>query len=318
LNSQLGSICVGLLSLSIASYSIAARAAVEHPFVPPKIFKKIGKPVEVTWPDGRKAKMIYGTNPPMTAEVPFLITDNQCTGIVDEVTGNLGCRIKTSYKAISLSLRWTSNPDPTKIGKVVIRHADERLGRNIAMHIGGAIISTDVWRYPRVAAGIPSNEITCDDYSWLPGSSGKTAPKKVHLYRWSVEYDLVNPETKNNENGEVGDAFDLDFNRLPDGHLKNDYIAALSPVPAYPIIGASFGNNLRIALSVRKPDGSSCLVQTNPHHNPSLVEAQRRVTAERVPDERLSTFVYGKDEVYESLLYEYRKMHWILEPGEFD
>ena len=61
------------MSLCIACISAAAGAAEEHPFVPPKIIKQIGKPVEVTWPDGRKAKLIYGTNPPITADVPFLV-----------------------------------------------------------------------------------------------------------------------------------------------------------------------------------------------------------------------------------------------------
>jgi hypothetical protein len=219
----------------------------------PEIVSLKDQPVLVKWKDGREAQLMIERRAPMELTTPFQVTENTCA-----VTNETHCGLKASVGVHLTILQWTKHPETDKVGKTVKLKAQAPGNQGfelIDLKIYGA---ADSGTTPLIVGKLPPQEMSCPDYSWLPGA-GTAAPDSARLVRWDVEMMLMNPETGLMENRTVGVALDVLLKKTGAGTLE------MSQVKKYT------GNSFALAVGdiwamiLKGADGEYCQISMKPN-----------------------------------------------------
>lgn len=159
--------------------------------------EKKGDPYQLRFSDGRVATLMINRKPIIRLPMGFQVFDNTCSDAVN----NTG-RYLLGLKIDQFAVRWTKHPDRAKLGKDVIAKSHAASGGSFGINDISVLTGADKALKPRLAGGIPQDELEGDDFVWLPGAP-KTAPDSVFLVRWDTEAMRPNPETGLLENRTV-------------------------------------------------------------------------------------------------------------------
>jgi hypothetical protein len=189
-----------------------------------------GKPVIFRFKDGREATLKSASIDSELIKSVFQVADNNCSN-----RQNMKCTYNFMFRLYRLVLIWTKNPDGSRLGKPLNR-VTEYMGPNgkirqtlpietPSLSLGGGPLSRK--KYPSLSIGLPSHEIECDDFSWLPGGS-TSAPATLHVSRWDGEDNVKNPETGFGENRTVGGGNGVELVRSTPHSLRIESVNALT------------------------------------------------------------------------------------------
>lgn len=266
-------------------------------FQRPEIIRREGEPVMARWKDGREATIFINRNKPGRVSAAFKVESNECTEVTD-----VECRLVGYGRSDRFEMRWTVHSDPEKKGKTVKSVERVQSGNSTVLETREndlkATLSFD-WTgkkfYPKATADIPPYELHCEDYGWLPGGQGKTAPATITFPLWEVESMFSNPETEMNENATSGGAIGVTLRRAKEGHLEFSDIGELTSRYSSEQI---FGDPM--ALTARGAGGELCHIVLRA----SLEEAneQSREYRKNLPDS-YEPYLFGSDEALKYFSY---------------
>jgi len=190
-----------------------------------EIVKEIGKPVSVTWPDGRKAVLSIDREPVLTLQVPFGLAENTCS-----TAGTPKCQVDSAFRFVRYAFLWVNHPQPEKVGRVLVKN----YGGSENYPLIDSVNVNSVQKYSGFSSGneLPKDRIACEAYDWLPGGT-TSAPLNLEVPRWDCEAMSINPETGLMENRIIGGAVNVQLQRDEKGGLEIQKIGAfIGPQPA--------------------------------------------------------------------------------------
>lgn len=207
------------LSLMVIMAASFAFAQSETPKLTMRIEVDATQNMFLKFSDGREAQVFSKISSAVSAPILMDMTENTCLPM-PELTS---CTMIFNLHQRQLSIRWTRNPDATKLGELVkFKFSGE-----------ANILLEEAQLTP--AQNGEKDLFVCDDNRWITGGKIKTDISRTNLIlSWGAENNLQNSETEVNENMTSGGAFNL----LLTGrmgryyHFKSDqYITAFSANP---------------------------------------------------------------------------------------
>ncbi|MCB0422162.1 MAG: hypothetical protein KDD61_14280 [Bdellovibrionales bacterium] len=212
--SKLGLIIFVILNL-VASFGYAETPIhlqqSESPTNPPKptLNKEAGKPLTATFPDGRIATLFSSQKEPVN-----IITQMDSTEVSCSKTQTTSIQYHFEIFNQALSWRWSSHPDPKKIGEILESKnsfsSDASWEKMETSPVTWSRI--DSKSSPKAAENLRPDQLELDDEllkslkvsPWSPWTIGE----------WAAEAMLPNPETGIEENRVFAGALDLNLTPL--------------------------------------------------------------------------------------------------------
>lgn len=282
------------LCLAILGMALTTSADTPAPLANlPVITLTAGLPVLFTWADGRVATLSISRKAAGTMPLQLKVADNTCNYKIGTI-----CQFNRTMRMDYFALVWTTHPDPTKIGTVVQKSigpgsSPQTTTRNITQIMG----TTDGHFQPKIGATIPEDELTCPEYSWIPGGTETQAPDALNITRWHVEGTGNNFETDLNETRTLQSVFDVALKRTNTNSLKISFNGEFSG-PQADVISLNPFNGLVVAWMIPNSDGQMCQIGLNTktpdttgfNSSPQAIYQSTPSTEPYVP------YVWGSDE----------------------
>jgi hypothetical protein len=209
-----------------------------------------GKPITLSWPDGRVAilKNYIQISPKISLD--FQIHENTCNDFKGQI-----CKYKIQFLESWSFMAWQKHPDAKKIGEIV----KSTYGRIFEQEDYIAADSKDF--YP-IAKRLNPAEIECSDYSWIPGGGPSMSPKSVKIVRWENESMIENAETGLSENRTTGGAINVLLEKASSSQkLQIKSIKALTAGDFASTL-LMFGDN--VSWSLKDKNGELCQIAIKP------------------------------------------------------
>ncbi len=252
----------------------------------PELIFEAGKPITLTYQDGRVAalKVYRSVIPNLT--VSFEVFENLCASSQGQ-----SCQYHFSAKEVWMPLVWTHHPNPEKIGKPV--HAKGNPEQKFAVE--DFIVSDAKQFFPILGQGLSSTRFSCDNWSWLPGGSAQTPPRQTLIKRWGSETMIPNPETGINENTTLGGATNVEFRVTPNNELELVKMRSIEKVQNFSSDLLIFGDNVSFTMKMLS---DSCQISIKPGSFDNAGLILQEASARRPQPEEIDQFyIFGDDEL---------------------
>lgn len=240
-------VCVGSLSVLANLY-----ADTETPTS--RIVTRVaGEPITVQFGDGRIATIHLGARPVTQLAIPLGVEESSCGTRV-----GMTCQLKIGLQVVTLTALWTAHPVAAKVGTPLKYLEQSRLGEQVTNQIYTSY--DERTNKPRVVASMPSTELICSDYGWLPGAVSNAAPTEITFERWESEDMIENKETGARENRTTGGAAQMKFVRDSNGHLIMQSVGEFTSANSSP---NTLAGNL-YTLTIQQPGDERCQITLKP------------------------------------------------------
>lgn len=203
-----------LLCFAIPAHSADPRVLAEialakkHGF---KIVYEEGMPIDITWPDGRRASSFKRTKSPLRLSLPMQITENLCVA----KSRKTSCTYNLDVKFEALDMRWTKHPDSSRLGKIIGGQSEYEAGSR------QAIWTTPLKSIaPRSTVDLKEDELVCESWDWLPNSEKNKPPAQVKMSSIDGDANFENYFTEVAVNQGLSGFYDSVWNRTEQGSLK--------------------------------------------------------------------------------------------------
>jgi hypothetical protein len=241
----------------------------------PEVINENGS-TRVVWKDGREATLQIAVLKPGYVDVPLKVTENLCEGALNK--GIVSCTAKTGVKSARLALLWTKHADKKKIGEPVqlctgikcTGNEKEAIFRPLQVKKFFPSSAKSLAR--DFLADVANDEISCEDYSWLPGvKDPHVAPDEIYISEWLTELNVQNQETGKTENATYGTAMGLTLSKTPKNTLEFtniDFITSRYSFGFLPLLYFT-GNNIGLYVRTQDREGSAdvCEITVKPKFN---------------------------------------------------
>ncbi len=248
-----------------------------------KLILEAGKTPEVVFVDGRITELYINRREPLVTTMPIKVTDNACT-----TPSNIACDYRTSLILDDLVMIWKANPDPTKVGKLVMAKFSQGGGQppiEFPLYQQGLVAFSDHGMMPILSANLPNDIFLCKDFTWLP-SGTVAAPDTVNLSRWDVEMMMSNPETGLMENRTISMAMDVTLKKNAEGGLE------IGKVKKFLVSSQSVINATLWALITKNANGDYCPITIQPNSQ----AINNAITQYQALPPHYAGYQYGVDE----------------------
>ncbi len=239
-----GAVLISSLFISanaVAQTSVEPPAPTPTPAPPPTIEKVVGKPVSITWWDGRQA--VLETTPTINDRLPLPIelSENTC-----DSARRVQCEYKAGLGISTYRLAWKVHPDPARIGQTL------RLGNTQVPGITETLSEAATWTMvdgflkPEAFKDVMSDELTCTAWDWL--GRGPQLPSSLNIANVSTEFMLDNPNTGQLENKTIMTTTDVLWNRTPANSLQVQSIGLYAAMISLGVNALFIGDVMRWTL----------------------------------------------------------------------
>ena len=253
-----------VINLALAFFCVGAWAQSPSPTSPvvqmPQLMRVKGQHTRLVWEDGREAELYASYGKPYTFNAPFAVTENTCSKSYDGLKTPKGylalkCFLRTEVLVDAVAFRWTKNPVATKIGKIIY---SQNFGtfRDVAFRAG-------ILKYsePELSRRFNSPQLTCGDYSWLPGGTVSIPPNLLKVAIWRTEAQSTNSETGVSEVRIRDNAFDLEFRKVQGGNLELASVGPFTDQPLLSPVALPGIMTTTIGLELKTSDINSCQIE---------------------------------------------------------
>jgi len=315
---QMNKVLTGLVLFAFGAVAVADDPPV--PAAPPvaTVTKVPGQAFKMALADGREASLkVFSLDSPMVP-TNIKVIDNTCTD-----WQGMTCQYKMKFRRFWIDLVWSKNPDASRVGQIVeyksngqddksFQKAESVNGLQTGLYAGDKIpkISDGA---PAYSERLPLNELSCDDYRWLPGAPTE-APDTLHTSRWDSEDNIKNAETGVMENRTEGGAYGVDLKKIDAKTLQitriNSFTGILRTFPVL-ILGANQ------SLTLTKPSGDICQVGLSANFQGDLTVTYNGLEQKRqdlkVDLKTLPDYVYGSDELLDMSFVKFEVGTWFFD-----
>ncbi len=157
-----------------------------------------------------------------------------------------------------------------------------------------SFLGADASFLPLSTQGMPAPQITCPDFSWLPGGTSQ-APTTLTGQRWDSEFMLPNPETSANENRTFATVFNVQWSRSDAQTLTLKSVGGFSAINNSVLGVLIFGDVTTAYLKDQK--GGLCSVEFKPGSFAEAGNIVQKIEAGRVErSKETSVYLAGSDE----------------------
>jgi hypothetical protein len=245
-----------------------------------------GKPIQITWPDGREASSFKRSVKPLRLSQPLQITENLCVPTAPRVS----CTYNMDLKIEAMDIRWVRHPDASRVGKIVGRYES---GTRHAMW-------TSPLKYlaPVSTNDLKEDELVCERWDWLPGGEKKSPPATLKMSSLEGDYNMENYFIDSAVNQGFSGVYDVSWKRTEEGSLKmikSGKVFAQSKFFAPPFLGFMMSFTIENPKA-KSPQEKYCQITARPDSsklNAARTEALNNAVA--VP------YVVGSDDLYDYL-----------------
>jgi hypothetical protein len=267
----------------------------------PIITRSPGMPFLAIWPDGREAVLVVVHADSPMVDSSFKIADNECSN-----RQNMICRYHFVVRRFWSAMVWSKHPDTKKINQIVERaYSNSSPFEKLEDE---ASISTAMSQVPalKMNAGLPAHEISCADWSWLPGEL-KAPPAKLSLSRWDAEEAFGNPETRLTENRTIGGLYGVELVRSSTNRLRVVRVASLTGLAAQFDIPMLFPT---VGMTALLADGNSCQVGLNTNLRAEFIPIYEKMRTIQPPYVASLPYIIGTDEFLSTLSVKVAIQRW--------
>jgi hypothetical protein len=260
-----------------------------------------GKPIQITWPDGREAASFKRSSKPLRLSMPLQITENLCVPIAPRVS----CTYNMDFKIEAMDIRWVRHPNASRVGKIVGRYES---GTRHAMW-------TSQLKYlaPVSTSDLKEDELVCERWDWLPGAEKKAPPSTVKMSSLEGDYNMENYFLDSAINQGFSGVYDVIWKRTENGSLKmieSGKVFAQSKFFAPPFLGFMMSFTIENAKA-KSPQEKYCQITVRPDSTKlNTARSEGLNKAEPIP------YAVGSDDLYDYLQLTYDAAKEIFQLGE--
>lgn len=202
-----------LIFFEAAKAENTSPAATPPPAPPlPVVEQIVGRPVTITWADGRQAQLEVTSTIAERVALPMAISENAC-----EPTKRVICEYRSGLSVATYRLAWTKHPDPAHIGQTVRTGISNEMARRDLVAAATWTLVDNMLFPDRYEAAL-ADEISCPSWEWL--AQGSKLPTLVTIPSISTEFMLTNPNTQQVENKTIMTVTDVAWQKTIGGDLR--------------------------------------------------------------------------------------------------
>ena len=150
-----------------------------------------GKPLRISWEDGREASLMVSRTNTKYLKLPFSITENSCTHV-----NSTHCFYTIPLQREFMELRWSRHPRPEKIGKLVLDSSNNSTNNPYTLFRSSFLIDIFSEDYDASLHLAEKPFLECEPLGWFPQHGNQPAS----ISNWLNQTMKTNMETGLNEN----------------------------------------------------------------------------------------------------------------------